>query len=915
MSKQRAPMEFRATGADYLGFLFLRLLLVAVTFGLYGFWLAGDARAWKARHTYVHGQPLAYRSSVGDFALNWIVKTALFFLTFGLYLPWSKVNGERFAWHHTRVADGRNCRFDGTGAGFVGVFLVGMLIRVFTLGFGASWAKANAVRWQRQHLRIGGERVVFKGTGGQVFLRNLVGRILTLFTLGLYYPWWVVQEERWIASNSWVALGEDTSPVPLDPIEATMARFASDRRTWYAVGAATALAVAMVVVTSVIGAVASFASSLSVPEPVAAFTASRPSPEDPASEESVAEAPPPAEGAELWSFSARHRVIVRPALAGGRVIFGAMDGYTYAVDARTGAQAWEARRVTVEGSPVVAERRAIVGGSGWITAFEVADGKIAWQHKVRGSASAPVRAKDLVLAQTEDDDLVALDLATGQERWSFDTGYYTPREEIYNPVPGPVVAGTWAFVGGAGVAWALEAATGTVRWRSDLGSAVKTTPAVADGRVYFGTADGVLHALDGATGSAVWTFDLGEAAAGDPLVRGGVVYVGARDGRFHALDAGDGHLLWSFKTGGSVRAAAAAGGGQVFVPSWDGSLYALDARTGKLRWSFATGGRPAHGLVAKGHLIASPLLADGRLYVGSEDYHLYALATTASPDPEPAHGLPDVPPAPALMGGVETTSATSEFREKNGTVESAAHLFDGDFATPWCEAAAGLGLGEAVRVRLASPRTIAAIEVVNGFGRAKDLRANAQVSVLGLRSAGVATSVELPKEDTPGFRRVALATPLAAHDLELLVEGAHPGRKYEDTCLSELRFLDARDVRIDTLRETAATRVLTTEDLAGLGPDDLRLLRNSVFAGHGRRFDDPALAAYFAGRLWYAPTDTPGPLGEAETRSLDLVKALEEGGPVPEPAPTPVAEAPPAPVAEGAPADAAPPVDAAPAEP
>lgn len=40
-------------------------------------------------------------------------------------------------------------------------------------------------------------------------------------------------------------------------------------------------------------------------------------------------------------------------------------------------------------------------------------------------------------------------------------------------------------------------------------------------------------------------------------------------------------------------------------------------------------------------------------------------------------------------------------------------------------------------------------------------------------------------------------------------------------------------------------------DLTGLSSDDLRLLRNTVFARHGRLFQTPEIQRYFDGRAWY----------------------------------------------------------------
>src|SRR5262249_1143932 len=48
-------------------------------------------------------------------------------------------------------------------------------------------------------------------------------------------------------------------------------------------------------------------------------------------------------------------------------------------------------------------------------------------------------------------------------------------------------------------------------------------------------------------------------------------------------------------------------------------------------------------------------------------------------------------------------------------------------------------------------------------------------------------------------------------------------------------------------------RVVTDADLDGRSADELRLMRNTIFARAGRTFDDPALRDYFARQPWYRP--------------------------------------------------------------
>ena len=79
-------------------------------------------------------------------------------------------------------------------------------------------------------------------------------------------------------------------------------------------------------------------------------------------------------------------------------------------------------------------------------------------------------------------------------------------------------------------------------------------------------------------------------------------------------NASTGALLWSYTAGNRVGCSPAVANGVVYVGSDDHNLYALNARTGALLWSYKTGGA----------LESSPTVANGMLYVGSDDGKLYA---------------------------------------------------------------------------------------------------------------------------------------------------------------------------------------------------------------------------------------------------------------------------------------------------
>jgi alcohol dehydrogenase (cytochrome c) len=189
--------------------------------------------------------------------------------------------------------------------------------------------------------------------------------------------------------------------------------------------------------------------------------------------------------------------------------------------------------------------------------------------------------------------------------------------------------------------YAVDAATCQKRWSYTYEPAPNTTPrsnkgaAIANGRLFRGTADGHLIALDAVTGALLWDRTLVNAAVGEyltavPLVWQGIVFIGKAGGELGirgeimAVGAADGNDIWQFYTipapgetgsntwettgsyehgGGATWTSysldAAAGlllvpvgnPGPDFAPQvrpgtnlFTNSFVALDALTGQLKW-------------------------------------------------------------------------------------------------------------------------------------------------------------------------------------------------------------------------------------------------------------------------------------------------------------------------------------------
>src|ERR1035441_8293892 len=79
--------------------------------------------------------------------------------------------------------------------------------------------------------------------------------------------------------------------------------------------------------------------------------------------------------------------------------------------------------------------------------------------------------------------------------------------------------------------------TGQAIWSAAAGNYVQSSPAVANGVVYLGSADNNLYAFNAATGQRIWTAGTYRSVLSSPAVANGVVYVGSDDAKVYAFTA------------------------------------------------------------------------------------------------------------------------------------------------------------------------------------------------------------------------------------------------------------------------------------------------------------------------------------------------------------------------------------------
>jgi outer membrane protein assembly factor BamB len=131
---------------------------------------------------------------------------------------------------------------------------------------------------------------------------------------------------------------------------------------------------------------------------------------------------------------------------------------------------------------------------------------------------------------------------------------------------------------------------GASAWELQGAGSFGAQATIEGGVVYAGTSGGVLYAVELATGKVRWSYDAKEELGTRPAVAGGLVLVASLEDTLVAVDAQTGAWRWhhrrEHREGFTVRGAAAAivSQGTVFAAYSDGFVAALELATGKPRW-------------------------------------------------------------------------------------------------------------------------------------------------------------------------------------------------------------------------------------------------------------------------------------------------------------------------------------------
>lgn len=304
------------------------------------------------------------------------------------------------------------------------------------------------------------------------------------------------------------------------------------------------------------------------------------------------------------------------------------------------------------------------------------DLRLLWMVQTNGAINhPPLIVRDLVIVCPSGGPLIALNLVSGSAQWTF-----APPEGVWERAYAS--DGDRVFVGlKENAIAALDASSGKLLWKKDLGINLQVPPLVSEGVVFAPTTfvgselkpdvhgRAKLFALDARTGEELWVFESDNYILQTPAIHDKTLYLGGNfydprpidEGghtRLYALDLNDGSPLWQFESEDGFPKRLYATERMVIFIGYQDYLNGVDAKSGELRWRFDTGNwtpsflgagdtvyfSSANTLVFAldsgtgkknwkfnipegtfNYLIDAPILLDGRLYFITQQGDLFAL--------------------------------------------------------------------------------------------------------------------------------------------------------------------------------------------------------------------------------------------------------------------------------------------------
>lgn len=304
-----------------------------------------------------------------------------------------------------------------------------------------------------------------------------------------------------------------------------------------------------------------------------------------------------------------------PVLADGKCFAADVEGHVYALDLTNGNELWKLDLKNGFVASLASRNGKIVLGDydGNVYCLNATDGKILWQTEIGQAMAGGANFTDnLVLISSEGGQLFAFNLDDGTKAWEYETG-----DQLRSA---PTIWNGYALLGGCdGRLHKINLQKGTSDAEGlPLEGPSGSTPALLDDLAIIPTQSGTVLAYDMKSSGKRWTFIDAERAQevrSSPAIAKpsssqpkSLAVITTRNRRVLGLDTSDGKMVWEAVVRKRCDASPVVCDGRAWVGGLDGIFYAFDLKDGQDVWNYQLSGQ----------LIASPAIANGKIIVATD---------------------------------------------------------------------------------------------------------------------------------------------------------------------------------------------------------------------------------------------------------------------------------------------------------
>ena len=321
----------------------------------------------------------------------------------------------------------------------------------------------------------------------------------------------------------------------------------------------------------------------------------------------------------LWEYkteSSKSGFEGTPIIYEGKVIVGDFEGTLHAIDLVSGEAIWKLKKKDGFVTAAAASQDNIVIGdfSGMVYCVNASTGNVVWAKEIEQQVASGANFYDSnVLLSTEGGTLISLDLKTGETIWSYATG-----DQLKSS---PSIWKNFSMLGGCdGKLHKINIAKGESAGEGvSLQAPTLSTPSIIGKIAIVPTHPGVVFAIDVETEKILWTFSDSDKAndiRSSPAALGnfennqlnGIAVVTSRNRRVLGLDLKDGKLLWETLLKKRAEGSPVICDGRAWIGATDGMVYAINLENGMESWTFQLSGQ----------ILSSPAIANDRLVIATE---------------------------------------------------------------------------------------------------------------------------------------------------------------------------------------------------------------------------------------------------------------------------------------------------------